>query len=109
MLFLQQSALSLGISKDLSIGVFEVHRAADITHHYSKLKKQSYSGEGKMFPKISVCERCCCTADIAKPTEEESGGERGRDRIAEPASAAAVTVKEGRGEEEQLVSLFDKS
>ena len=60
-----------------------------------------------MFPKISVCERCCCTrtADIAKPTEEESGRERAaereRERKAEPASAAAVTVKEGRGEEEE--------
>ena len=34
-----------------------------------------------MFPKISVCERCCCTrtADIAKPTEEESGRERERE------------------------------
>ena len=35
---------------------------------------------------------CSCTADRAKPTEEESG----RERKAEPASAAAVTVKEGR-------------
>ena len=49
--FLQQSALSLGISKDLSIGVFEVDRAADITHHYGIIIV-----EGKCFQR-SLCMR----------------------------------------------------
>ena len=48
-----------------------------------------------MFPKISPCARAA--ADGAKPTEGKRGASGETERKAEPASAAAATVKVEEG------------
>lgn len=70
--------------------------AADITHHYGIIIV-----EGKCFQR-SLCVREVLLYTYSRHGKAYRRGERQseRERKAEPASAAAVTVKEGRGEEE---------